>query len=862
MSKLRIFIEGEELDSLESVTVPITKQFEELSDPTVICNDYSKTVTVPLSKHNNEIFGHCYNPDRLTAYSGDDATPLVGIYFDPYKKLDCRLQWGDAVFFVGYAKMLKITNKGYEVTINGELGKIFQELQKITFDKSKYEDEEDIAKYWIDGSKYVDTYWNADLLTECWSVKNDNRTTLLEVGDKNYRIGDILQFTLNNSISSKQETESHLSSANSSTIVENEKMLQQNSGCLSNSLSSYTSELSPLKTQQYRSYLQFPCIYFNQYWQIFQKKAEELTGYKWKYDGIFKYNKLNYFWTKLAVSLNNYEDLNANEAAENDEKFYVYFKSTVTNPNGLIDYASDGKIAEKGTYTDKANVLLNTDYEMVQLSISESTVRFTGVNSAQAALNYSTIWRVDDNNYAYIQMFINGKPFVTFVNKEVYSAALSHFQDGSVVVPVENQSASGGTAIFMTADLPSTYFMLMPKTDKNMQFFVRSGYVGTQKYHCPIVGVYNNGTVYDPLNFVTSEFEIVSTGENSCYKNTIGSDMHITLNNLCNLDFLTILDFCKTIGVQIYADEANKTLNFVSRKDFFKDITITDFTDKIDKSSDFSISTVTTEYSSLLFGSSFESSKNDTYNTNYDIDYGQLRFNTGYNFSESEKECTTITTPIIEQNRTYKYGNLLQNKLSYLTTYPSICCYDKDNKYKSMPSGVFFFLNNYYDRDGITVTDDNLYEKASGNVYFKQNDTLKANDDGDIYVESTSQLAKTNYYYAVPLFNADYALSYPTIYFNTPLVTYVYSNFIYTQNNSIYEVYWKRYLNERYDTQNKKVTTYVRLTPTDFINFNFNQFWKIGNQVYMVNKIYDYDITSDKPTKVDLITVQNINNYK
>ena len=127
MSKLRIFIEGKELDSLESVTVPITKQFEELSDPTMICNDYSKTVTVPLSKNNNDIFGHCYNPDRLIA-AGDDDTPLVGIYFDPYKKLDCRLQWGDDVFFTGYAKMLKVTNKGYEVTINGELGKIFQEL--------------------------------------------------------------------------------------------------------------------------------------------------------------------------------------------------------------------------------------------------------------------------------------------------------------------------------------------------------------------------------------------------------------------------------------------------------------------------------------------------------------------------------------------------------------------------------------------------------------------------------------------------------------------------------------------------------------------------------------------------------------
>lgn len=140
MSKLRIFIEGKELDTLDSVTVPITRQFEELSNPTIICNDYSKTVTVPLTAHNNDIFGHAYRTDRAIV-AGSDDTPLVGVYFDPYKKLQCRLQWGSDVIMTGYAKMLKVTQEGYEVTINGELGRVFQEMKKITFDgTSQYAD--------------------------------------------------------------------------------------------------------------------------------------------------------------------------------------------------------------------------------------------------------------------------------------------------------------------------------------------------------------------------------------------------------------------------------------------------------------------------------------------------------------------------------------------------------------------------------------------------------------------------------------------------------------------------------------------------------------------------------------------------
>jgi hypothetical protein len=194
MGKLRIFIENRELDTLDSVTVPITKQYEEISDPTVICNDYSKTVTIPLSPNNNEIFNYAYNPDRIIISSDG---PFVGLNFDPYKKLDCRVQWGDAIVLQGYAKMLQVTQDGYEVTINGELGKIFNELKKITFNKADYDNEEDINKYWIDGSKYVKETLNKELVFYCWNNNrsgNDYKKT-----DRNYRVSNIIGFLPNNS---------------------------------------------------------------------------------------------------------------------------------------------------------------------------------------------------------------------------------------------------------------------------------------------------------------------------------------------------------------------------------------------------------------------------------------------------------------------------------------------------------------------------------------------------------------------------------------------------------------------------------------------------------------------------------------
>ena len=58
------------------------------------------------------------------------------------------------------------------------------------------------------------------------------------------------------------------------------------------------------------------------------------------------------------------------------------------------------------------------------------------------------------------------------------------------------------------------------------------------------------------------------------------------------------------------------------------------------------------------------------------------------------------------------------------------------------------------------------------------------------------------------------------------------------------------------------MTCYLRLSQTDFVNFKFSNFVKIGNMLYFVNKIYDFNVESNGTTKVDLISVQDINGYK
>lgn len=81
-------------------------------------------------------------------------------------------------------------------------------------------------------------------------------------------------------------------------------------------------------------------------------------------------------------------------------------------------------------------------------------------------------------------------------------------------------------------------------------------------------------------------------------------------------------------------------------------------------------------------------------------------------------------------------------------------------------------------------------------------------------------------------------------------------------NYDIYTLFWQRYIEERYDRNNKVVTCYVNITPEEYQNFEFNKFVNIDNQLYFVNRIFDFNLTSNEPTKVELITIQDPAAYR
>lgn len=292
-----LYIENRYIELDKEVQFAITKTFEDITNPTSIINDWSKTVSIPFTDKNNETFGHIYNPDRITLH---DEGLTTGLYFDPLKKLDFRLEWDSAVLMTGYAKMTSVTKTNgtgrYNITLNGELGKVFQEMKKITFDETKYVGE-DKDKYWINGYDYTgDLVINQDYIANLWNTEE-------VYTDDIFSSSNVINFAPNNSISEGFDYTIFQHGANATkefTEVLNDVNFYNETGIEPKNI--IPNGMLPREIGEYRSYLQLPYIHFYKLFLIFKHKFETITGYKINLDKNW-FNKYNPYWNQLVFML-------------------------------------------------------------------------------------------------------------------------------------------------------------------------------------------------------------------------------------------------------------------------------------------------------------------------------------------------------------------------------------------------------------------------------------------------------------------------------------------------------------------------------------------------------------------------------
>ena len=876
----RLFIENKEIELDENVQFAITKQFEDLSNPTAIINDWSKTVSIPFTARNNEIFGNIYNPDKLTVEGGSNQS-LTGIYFNPYKKLDMRLQWGDDVLMVGYAKMNEVkqsNGKGtYELTLFGELGKVFQEMQKITFDTTTND-----TDYLIHGEDYVEEFINKELVYNSWNSTGQTKSKLQKkwiyfIDSQTgmvkkqpnllYKVTDIIGFAPNNAISEGFDYKSFQTTKNTSKLF---------TEVLGDSFTQATgvdpdtvipNGMLPREIGEFRSYYQLPFIYWDKLFQMFQAQAEKVTGYQFQLDDTW-FTTSNPYWYYLVYMLRPLNSIK--NTTYNNIYSSNYTSQLVVHPNSGKKYHYDVPVDYEPGFSWEVQSeqipilkqqgssnyyfeMKDTDVIDGQLSVHFKVNVATKLGTAQNVhIRNNAVFVLDvymtDAAVGHQETFNErlGRICIKWSDSQYIAGNTTH------TVNVGTKSIPAGSSTWTLVDQDFSFSIPADKYNNDIKFSFK-------------LNGYHAETAWSGSLFVNTDYTAVDFGNitvdgtpNSMRLNvtplTGKSFSKFTFNDLWNNEyniFNEILNYCKMYRIGISVDEYNKKIVFKPYSKYFEDFSVKDWTNKIDKSKDYIITPVTLENKYLLFNYDDNKTKlGSDYKDKYGVNYGDYRLITEYNFnSETKKLFDKIKTSLVNTDSVLSWTNLYTYHQIVYSFPNELYVYNKDKDNKQVDIfGAFYFYNgiaSFSNEEAlhlrsVHISDDTTFQQINGTYFYTQtaDNTLTCKSYPRLNVVRGNNICL----------------------FNIPRENYTYIN-NYSGKSTIYNNFWEKYINERYNIQNKKITCYVTLTPTEYNQFKWNKFVKIGNQLCIVNKIYDYDITSNQPTKVDLVTIQDINGY-
>ena len=146
---------------------------DELVNPTVIKNSFSKTITIEGTNENNRIFGHYWNLERIQEYGS-----YTGVYFNASRKTPFTLYVDGDIYESGYVKLLEVRKTGngieYDIELFGGLGGFFYGLtynqdtgNKLTLSDLSY-------TIWTDDDSEFDFTVDKNTLKQAWFDHSPN----------------------------------------------------------------------------------------------------------------------------------------------------------------------------------------------------------------------------------------------------------------------------------------------------------------------------------------------------------------------------------------------------------------------------------------------------------------------------------------------------------------------------------------------------------------------------------------------------------------------------------------------------------------------------------------------------------------
>lgn len=904
--RIQLILENQEVELNDKVSIPLNKSFENLNNPTDIISDYSKTINIPMTSKNNLILSNSYRLDRTIIEHNFDTN--LGIYLDPTKRIPMKLLYNSSVILEGYAKFVSSNystkNKYYTLNLFGVLGDIFQKLKNIVLTDEQLTDEQRAEddggkKYVLDdpclqnprilNSDYVEASWRnvkpqyanvdnpLDIIGFAPSYRgyySDFSSDKIQINNEVVNISDSLTASWANTYKNlnpsktDEEAQTYAESLGAGDIVGD--------------------GLKDYQMREYRAYMLKPYIYFDKLMRMFQSQITKLSDYSLELDENW-FNVNNPYWTRMCYMLDYLDSRDGNKDSEeqltNAEsfKFYpttggMYCRNNTAIINDYIAGNSSFSIMSSGIdirveapvpkSAVKTLIVFDKPVTLTFLTstyfIIEATIYDIASTTSSIKKYYASVY---DYNDVKSYVFCDESDYIKLTQgpttKTIYGLQ-SYIDTGTtdntdvtygVTLSVQLPNVTGDFAANATNGITLSYRVDCVNHFKDSLFTISE----KQKPD-------NDNFSVDITPSKAMQYSKLTINP-SYLQRTWRDFIPVSIQSIYHKEeplFNVILQYTKLFGLVWNVDYNEKKVIIQRKSTYFKNITIEDWSGRVDRSKDFIVEPITfgKKYTTFNYDD-VDGYRYSAYKDKYGLNYGDKRIYTGYDFGFETNKLFNGVNPSSASSKSYVDINSLINwdliSLIPITqeVNPVIDCEDEDES-------AAISLYNWYLRgdnadlsEPVYITDDTGLMKSSKEYCWIDKSII---EDNGIKIES------------FPVFNI--AFESPRLYpnligkslscvFNTPNVDYTYNKSVTKSNgNAIYDLFWNDYISERYNIQNKKVTCYVNLYPEEFNTFKFSKFIEVDNQLFMINKLYDYNLNSNSSTKVELIQVTDPDVYK
>ena len=368
-----------------------------------------------------------------------------------------------------------------------------------------------------------------------------------------------------------------------------------------------------------------------------------------------------------------------------------------------------------------------------------------------------------------------------------------------------------------------------------------------------------------------------------------------------------LLSYAKLYGLYFVKDVESKTINVLTRHNFYKRDEIVNINDLVDKGSDIKITPASPKYQYYDFAlEQVESEAGKQYRNTYGSDYGVAIVNTGYQYEKEHKKVLDDNIfkgaiNVLEKDKYYlkpyfyRTVNVWHGGPTYINNVFSYWYYNSASIDSSQehtrdsnvmtgetlnPDGLRFYdlfpKPQFHDAEN-QATDGsfvllfwNYFADATGVGYHLTDDTEKmytlnggkpcwiltnGTTDGD---GNTIALDVTQ----IPIFTRDiYNDNYISNSFDlgSPLTTYVPNKYVSDWQN-IYSKGWKSYISDLFNVNTRVLNCRCLLRERPNPEW-LRRFYWFDNSYWRLNNIRDWNISSFDTTEMEFIKVQDISNY-